>query len=244
MLQLNLGGFEIAAITPSYGGDVNTGSNTAANGINYAVGGDPDAYIPRLEAAYQLKLGEGYIRPFGGFQYYTVDQTGIAGSNVTDDIDVLSWVLGISSKWNIGAFSIGGQVSYGMNEGAVQGWQTGSNSRTASLPYLKAGLDDVNDVYTLQALLVLGLKFTDTLRFEAGVGYRMDNPDGAGPVAGQNPLNGNKDEVIVYYLQALITMAPGVYLAPEVGYYDYMDSPTGADQGWQWYAGAKWQIDF
>ena len=33
MLQLNLGGFELAAITPSYGGDVNA---TAANGINGA----------------------------------------------------------------------------------------------------------------------------------------------------------------------------------------------------------------
>jgi hypothetical protein len=244
MLQLNLGGFEIAALTPTYGGDVNTGSNTAANGINGAVGGDPDSYIPRFEAAYQLKLGAGYIRPFAGLQYYTNTQTGIAGSNVTDDIDVLSWVAGISSNWNIGAFSIGGQVSYGANEGAVQGWSTGSNNRVSSQPYLKLDGDDINDTYTLQACLVAALKFTDTLRFEAGVGYRMDNADGAGPTPTGSPLNGNKDEVIVYYLQALITMAPGVYLAPEVGYYDYMDNTAGDDQGWQWYAGAKWQIEF
>jgi hypothetical protein len=243
-LTLTIGDFELAALTPTYGGDINTGSNTAANGINYAVGGDPDSYIPRFEAAYQLKLGAGYIRPFGGFQFYTVDQTGIAGSNVTDDIDVWSWALGISTKWNIGAVSVGGQLSYGMNQGSVQGWDTGSNARSSSQPYLKAGLDDVSDVYTLQALLVAGLKLTDTLRFEAGFGYRQDNPDGAGPVAGQSPLNGHKDEVWVAYLQALITMAPGVYLAPEVGYYDFMDAPNGNDQGHQWYAGAKWQIDF
>ena len=45
-------------------------------------------------------------------------------------------------------------------------------------------------------------------------------------------------------MQALITLAPGVYLLPEVGYIDYMDDRAGADQGYKWYAGAKWQIDF
>ena len=34
---------------------------------------DPDSYIPRVEAGYMLKLGAGYIKPFAGFQYYTVD---------------------------------------------------------------------------------------------------------------------------------------------------------------------------
>jgi len=48
------------------------------------------------------------------------------------------------------------------------------------------------------------------------------------------------------YGNVVITLAPGVYLAPEVGYYDWMDSAaaTNNDEGSQWYAGAKWQIDF
>ena len=54
----------------------------------------------------------------------------------------------------------------------------------------------------------------------------------------------NKDELWAAYLQAMITMAPGVYLCPEVGYYDYMDGTNGDSQGYQWYVGAKWQIDF
>ncbi len=65
----------------------------------------------------------------------------------------------------------------------------------------------------------------------------MDNADGA-------PGFSQKDEAWVAYLQALITMAPGVYLAPEVGYIDYMDGVNGDSQGYQWYVGAKWQIDF
>jgi len=46
------------------------------------------------------------------------------------------------------------------------------------------------------------------------------------------------------YLQAVVTLAPGVNLVPEVGYFDYMDNADGDDEGYEWYAGAKWQIDF
>jgi hypothetical protein len=228
-LTLMLGNFELAALVPTYGADL----NTTATGVTGITGNaDPDSYIPRFEAAYNLKLGAGYIKPFGGFQYYTVKE---GASNLTDDIDVLSWVLGISTSWNIGAFSIGGQVSYGANQGAVNGWATGYNNRASSLPYLD-GTDDTKDVYTLQALIVPAIKFTDTLRFEAGFGYRSDDAD---DVAGVS-----KDEAWVAYVQALITMAPGVYLAPEVGYIDRMDGVNGDSQGYQWYVGAKWQIDF
>ena len=177
-----------------------------------------------------LKLGAGYIKPFAGFQYYTVD-TRASLSNVTDDLDVWSYVLGVSTSWNIGAFSLGGQLSYGMNQGAVTGWATGYNARAVSSPYLDGG-DDIADVYTIQALIVPALKFTDTLRFEAGFGCRQDNADDA-------PGYSQKDELWVAYLQAMITMAPGVFLCPEVGYYDFMDGVNGADQGYQWYAGAS-----
>jgi len=227
---LILGDFELAFLAPSYGADV----GTSTTGINGTTGGDPDSYIPRFEAGYMLKLGAGYIKPFAGFQYYTVEDTGLG--NVTDSLDVYSYVVGVSTSWNIGAFSLGGQVSYGMNQGAVTGWATGSNARAVSSPYLDGG-DDVADVYTIQAMIVPALKFTDTLRFEAGFGWRQDNADNA-------PGYSQKDEVWVTYLQAMITMAPGVFLCPEVGYYDFMDGVNGADQGNQWYAGAKWQIDF
>jgi len=227
---LILGDFELAALTPSYGGD----TGTSAGGVNGATGGDADSYIPRFEASYNLKLGAGYIKPFGGFQYYTLEDN--STSNYTDTLDIWSYVVGVSTSWNIGAFSLGGQVSYGMNEGSVNGWATGSNPRAASQAYLDGG-NDIADVYTLQALIVPALKFSDTLRFEAGFGFRQDNADGA-------PGYSQKDEMWAAYLQAMITMAPGVYLCPEVGYYDYMDNVQGNDQGNQWYAGAKWQIDF
>ena len=226
-----LGNFELAALVPTYGADL----NTTATGVTGVTGNaDPDSYIPRFEAAYKLKLGAGYIKPFGGVP--VLHRQRRVPPTVTDDLDVLSWVLGISTSWNIGAFSIGGQVSYGANQGAVNGWATGLQQPGLQLALPGRDGDDINDVYTLQALIVPAIKFTDTLRFEAGFGYRSDDADDVNGVS--------KDEVWVAYVQALITMAPGVYLAPEVGYIDCMDGVNGDSQGYQWYVGAKWQIDF
>jgi hypothetical protein len=47
-----------------------------------------------------------------------------------------------------------------------------------------------------------------------------------------------------YYLQAVISLHPGVWVIPEVGYYDYDDNIGDQLDGDQLYLGAKWQIDF
>jgi hypothetical protein len=235
-IGLYVGGFEFAALTPAYGQNPGTtqGTSPNLNGVQGATNGDPDAYLPKFEAAYQWKFDAGYIRPFGGFQYYK-----IAASNpgtVTDTLDIYSYVLGIGGQVNIGAFYLNSEVAWGQNWSSSN-WYSGANAATSSLPYLKTNGQDVADVTSWSALLVGGLKFTDTLKFEAGGGYRSDNADGA-------PGFSQKDDSWIVYGQAVITLAPGVYLIPEVGYYDYMDNVAGQDQGYQWYAGAKWQIDF
>ena len=229
-LTLGVGGFEIAFLTPTRGADL----NTTSTGINNATGGDPDSYIPRVEAAYMLNIGTGYIRPFGGFQWYRVQETG--QGNITGDIDVWSWVLGISSNWHIGAFSIGGQISYGMNESNVRSWQFVGN-RASSSATLKTGGDDIANSYTLQFEIVPSYTVTDWLRLEAGFGYRMDNPHGA-------PGYSRPDGVYFTYFQGMITMAPGVFLCPEVGYLNSLDDYRGKEHVHGPYAGAKWQIDF
>ena len=229
-IGLYVGNFEFAALTPVYGNDV----GTTATGINGATGGDPDSYLPKLEAAYNFKFDAGYIRPKAGFQWYKVEENGIG--NVTDDLDVYAYVLGVSSQLNIGAFYVNAEFDWGANW-SLPNWDAGLNSATSSLPYLSQGGDDVRNVYTWTALLVGGLKVSDTLKFEAGGGFRSDNAKNA-------PGPSQKDDSWAVYAQAVITLAPGVNIVPEVGYYDYMDDVAGNDQGYQWYAGAKWQIDF
>jgi hypothetical protein len=46
------------------------------------------------------------------------------------------------------------------------------------------------------------------------------------------------------YVQSVIALAPGVYVIPEVGYYDYDNNADGDDAGSLFYLGGKWQINF
>jgi hypothetical protein len=241
-IGLQLGGFEIAAITNA----LNTGGysiTTVNNGVPTTItapgvapnGSDLDNNIPKLEASYLLKLGSFDIRPFGGFQYFKVSSTDVteAAGTLTDDLDVYSYVVGLDSMLNIGAFYVGGQAAYGIN------WDNANwaNARagTAGSKALLNDADDVKDTTTYTAMLVAGLNFTPELKFEVGGGYRADDPD----------LDDvDKDEMWQIYGQVVLTLAPGVYLVPEAGYLDKMDSFAGDDEGYQWYAGAKWQIDF
>ena len=150
-VTLILGDFELAALVPSYGADL----NTTANGVNGATGNtDPDSYIPRFEAAYDAEARRGLHQALRRLPVLH-GQAGHASTSRDRRPRRVVPVLGVSTSWNIGAFSIGGQLSYGMNEGNVQGWTTGYNSRASSSAYLKGG-DDIADVYTLQALIVPG----------------------------------------------------------------------------------------
>jgi len=95
------------------------------------------------------------------------------------------------------------------------------------------------------ALLVLGFKPTESLGLEAGVGYVGYETDSYQGVK-------IKNNYLEYYLQAVIKMAKGVYIIPEIGYRDFgtqkVDTPffivaPDVDLGSLFYAGAKWQID-
>jgi hypothetical protein len=173
------------------------------------------------------------IIPFGGFQYYKVSD-GISAQ--TDDLDIYSYVVGGVVRLNIGAFYVAGEGAYGQNWNNAN-WSTGLNPDSASASGATLdGTDDVNDATSWQALGLAGLNFTPTLKFEAGFGYRNDDPD----VSGVDDIAG-----WCAYGQVVITLAPGVYLVPEAGYIDKGDDlVSGDDQGYTWYAGAKWQIDF
>ncbi len=231
-IGLQIGAFEIAFIT-------NALKNSAPAAFSpQPSNADPDWNIPKIEARYNLKLGMFELIPFGGFQYYKVASTDAseAAGTLTDDVDIYSYVVGGVAKVNIGAFYVAAEGAYGQNWNNAN-WATGANpdSAVGSSALLEGG-DDIKDSTSWLAMGLAGLVFTPQLKFEVGFGYRSDSPD----------VNGVDDVTAwVAYGQSVITMAPGVYLIPEVGYIDLGDDAiTGDDQGYQWYAGAKWQIDF
>jgi hypothetical protein len=229
-LTLGIGTFELALLTNA----VNTSSYAGAPA--WPGTGDPDYNLPKVEASWMLKFGSFDIRPFGGFQYFQLSSTGAseAAGTLTDDVDVYSYVVGLDSQINLGAFYIIAQGAYGINWNNAN-WSSSLLGGTAGSFAVFDPTDDVKDTESWMAGLVAGLKFTPTLTFEVGGGYRSDDPDVSGVDA---------DEMWSIYGQAVITLAPGVFLVPEAGYIDKMDNFAGTDEGYQWYAGAKWQIDF
>jgi len=225
-LTLILGGLELAFLTNPL-----KDSSSGAADITPA-GSDPDWNLPKIEARYTLKTDSLQLIPFGGFNYFKVSK---GASSLQDDLDIYSYVLGLTVKANLGAFYLGADGAYGQNWNNAN-WKNGSyNAATSSSASLKSGGDDVNDATSYMLGLVLGLSASDSLKFETGFGYRNDDPDSPGS---------DNDDFWQGYVQAVLTLAPGVYVVPEAGYQDFMDDAAGEDEGYQWYAGAKWQIDF
>jgi hypothetical protein len=222
-LQLSFAGLTVALLEPN-------GANISAVTV-----GDVDEYLPKIEAKYGMSFDMFSFNVMGGYQTYTIEdgQAGAPAGFVTDDVDVDSYIVGGDAAVNFGPAYVKGAVSYGENI-ANAAWDIGIVTAAASATLNAAG-DDTDDVTTLQWCLVGGFKFTDQVSFEAGFGWREDDYDGPGL---------DEDDGWNLYVQSVISLAPGVWIVPEAGYYDYGDDNTGADEGSTFYLGAKWQIDF
>ena len=223
-LTLIMGGFELAFLTNALNDSSSGASVTPADS-------DPDWNLPKIEARYALKLDTFEFIPFGGFQYFRVSE---GASTLQDDLDIYSYVLGLTGKMNLGAFSLAAVGAYGQNWSNAR-WKNGYNDPSSSSASLKGGGDDVNDATSYMLGLVCGFALNPNLKFEVGLGYRNDDPDSPGS---------DNDDFWQGYLQAVLTLAPGVFIVPEVGYQDFMDDAAGNDEGYTWYVGAKWQINF
>ena len=217
-----------------------------------------ETLIPKLEVSYQYSFTDAMsAHAFGGYQTYDVKYADTLGLGGTSDFSVDSWVVGAGADLNFGSFYVKPQVSYYQN-GAAADWlgpeyQPFSKSGFVNeinsefdAGLVLVGNDEVLDAKNLMALLVLGFKPTESLGLEAGVGYVGYETDSYQGIKVKN-------NYIEYYLQAVFTLAPGVYIIPEVGYRDFgkqkVDKPfyivaPDVDLGSLFYAGAKWQIDF
>jgi hypothetical protein len=251
-IAFNFGGFNIALIQPSSAllagmSTITTGALTVVTSggrtaIDVSLKTDPNGtvqeIIPKIEASWGMSYDAWNFNLMGGFNYFSISdvesKTNVGDSN---DIDVTSWTLGGDVGFNFGPGYVKAALSYGQNIGnAAWGLPSlaGGTSGQGGLA-IWDGDDDTNDVDTFMGALVGGLKVSDMLSFEAGFGYRYDNTDG-GDVRNTAPW--------AVYVQSVIALAPGVYVIPEVGYYDYDNNAAGNNQGSLFYLGGKWQINF
>jgi hypothetical protein len=261
-VALGFGGFTIALITPQTPLAVGMASKTtkfaAAPPTTTVVGGatyitpsvtatstatfkgDPDRIIPKIELGWGMAFDTWNFNLMGGYQYYSIeDVTSFTTLADTNDIGITSYVLGVDGGVNFGPAYVKTALSYGQNIGNA-GWSipSGVNGRPNTYQGGLAvwdGDDDVNDTNTFMGALVAGIKVSDMLSFEGGFGYRNDITDSGFQY---------DTETWAAYVQSVIALAPGVYVIPEVGYYDFDNDASNVDAGSEFYLGGKWQINF
>jgi len=222
-LSFQFGGFDVALLQPN--------TDDITNSAGTATGGDVDSYIPKIEAKWGMSFDAWNFNLQGGYQYYSIQDVTVGAD--TKDIGVTSYTLGADAGFNFGPGYVKAALSYGQNWGNAA-WGLDGSFTNGSKAVWDNG-DSTDDTTSFQGALVLGLKMSDMLSFEGGFGYRQDDYD----------VNAwDKDKVWMAYVQSVVVMAPGVYIIPEIGYYDFMDDNLGQDEGNQFYLGAKWQIDF
>ena len=245
-IALSFGGFNIALITPNSGLVSGLGAFTDATFIG-VIGatslfatldipgnGDVDEYLPKLEVSWGMAFDTWNFSLQGGAQTYEIEDVTSSVDGSTDDIDVTSYTIGATAGVNFGPGYVKAALSYGQNWGNA-GWAIPGMVGQGGFASWD-GDDDIDDVDTFMGALVAGIKVSDMLSFEGGFGYRQDDPDA-------NGLDKTKPWAV--YLQSVILLAPGVYVIPEVGYYDYDDGASGnVDAGDRLYLGGKWQINF
>jgi len=238
-LKLKMNGFQVALI-PTKTQYYNAAGDTKTDSF---LNGSTDVVIPKIELAYDMSMDTMSVGAFAGYQ--TFSRTYTAGH----DYDVNSWVFGLRGKFNFGPAYVNFCGWYAQNA-YDYGLLVENNRKLYGGDYFSvAGMTvyDANhteDATTYAAALAVGAKFNDMVAIEAGIGYIHSEVDD--PTPGSNVSV--EDSPMAYYLQLPITLAPGVFIVPEISIFDYGDlDVTGdpsVDQGQVSYYGAKFQINF
>jgi len=196
---------------------------------------ETDTGIPKIEAAYSLKLGPVSLTIFGGMN--THDDSVIVGTTETT-YSIDSSVFGVGFKIPVGALYINGTAWVAQNP-ANYGQLT--KTATAGAAQYIAANNSIEDAEATVYALVVGYKISDMLTIEGGYGFFHNEVDTAVGVTTEEESN-------FFYVQLPITLAKNVWIIPEVGSVDYGDreatGATAVELGDMSYWGAKWEIRF
>ncbi len=213
-LKLMFGGFDIALVTPN--------TNAWAAGAAVTAG---EVKMPQIQAAYKLSQDNWNVALGAGYQTF---------DNAFDQ-SVASYVITGRAGITFAGVKLGAEVFGGQNVGNLVTMHVNKvnsvEANTGLAVYDVAGNVLDNDAFGYE--IVAGYTVNDMFAFEAGYGYAKTELDVVG-------VAGDKVDVASWYVQAPITLAPGVFIIPEIGQVDYKN--TGADE--ITYYGAKWQINF
>jgi len=212
-------------------GDLRLAFLSTVTGMQWApLGSFEEANIryPKIEARYDIRRDMFALSFIGGWQTYEIEDRN--GTKETKDIT--SYVLGARAKINIGPAYVNLGLTWRQNGLNYDAW-TVSTKEQAVLQG-----NDLKDGTAWGVVAALGWKINDMLTLEASHGTLNSKQD--------TSLD-NEDDAMVWGLQAKITMAPNVYIFPELIYQDNKDvSNNGVvtNQGDATILGVYWRIDF
>jgi len=186
---------------------------------------------PKIEVRYDMRRDAFALNFIGGWQTYEIeDRLPPTGSKETKDIT--SWVLGVRGKANFGPAYANLGLTWRQNGQNYDAWTVS----TKELAVLQG--NDLKDATAWGLVATLGWKINDMWTLEASHGA-LDSK--------QDTSLDNEDDARIWCLQAKITMAPNVYIFPELIYQDNKDvvnNGISIDQGDITIFGVYWRIDF
>lgn len=218
---------------------------------------DMDTYMPQIQASYEYTADAWRIKLAGGYANFKVKKltewSQYNNGGVIDEYfeyaenkTVHSWIIGLDGDINFGPLTLGAAASVGQNWG-MAGWNETDFSIGSYTLLNMAG--KFKDTTSVMASIVAAYRLTEALGFEAGLGYRYDN----------NPVFDKASHSWGVYLQADYAVADGFYIMPEIGFIDCGDFvgndkwvnatedyrvKGGTSEGYLWYAGVQWKMDF
>jgi len=220
-IRLTFGNFKVAFLSPYIGATLPAGAV------------DTDTQLPKIEVLYTLPLEPVKLDFVAGYQKYDV----VDGTDKS--FDITSWVAGFAAYMNFGAAYVNVTLHYAQNPGNYDlGDRVGVGYNAA---YLNAAGTDFEDMTGFGGVLAVGFKVSDMVTLEAG----YSKLDYSGDMVGGDI----EDTAQSYYVQAKFTMAPGVYIVPEIAIFDKEDANAGGgaldvEQGKKTVFGVWWCINF
>ena len=225
-IRLTFGDFRRCVLDPGY----LTDGSCRVHTIPYS---EVNTTFPKVEVRYDMKLDAFALNFIGGWQTYEIEdynQAANTGSKATED--VTSYVLGVRGQANFGPAYAGLGLTYRVNGNNYGAWTVSAHES----PIFQG--NDLKDATAWGLVAALGWKVNDMFTLEGS--YAMLNSE-------VDTALDNEDDSQVWGVIAKITMAPGVYIIPELIFQDNKDVKTdgvATEQGDATIIGVFWRIDF
>jgi len=245
-IKLTFGGFQFALI--EHNKTVTYDAIRQLTNLNNPID-DEDFNIPRMEAAFQWNINPTIsLRPILGFQTYdAVQRTTVGGIDTETSKAVTSWLYGLGVNLRFGPAYVNLAGAGAVNPGNYGLYQPNQSvTRFASMN----ATGDIKDASSLSGMIAAGFVINPTIKVEAGFGYlKTESGESVAYTFPTQLYLKGEQASMNYYIQAPITLAPGVIITPEIGYLDMGDLEVKSvsfkeKQGNSMWVAAQFRIDF